>query len=62
MTFFGWMTERFNEHTSIIGIAFAILILGLVAGWFSRRITEDVQSVDPTDREAVAIVRTYAET
>lgn len=62
MTFFGWMTERFNEDTSIIGIAFAILMLGLVAGWFSRRITEEVQSVDPTDREAVAIGRTYAET
>jgi hypothetical protein len=45
-----------------MGIALAILMLGLVAAWFSRRITEEVKSVDPTDREAIAIVRTYAET
>jgi DHA3 family macrolide efflux protein-like MFS transporter len=40
MTFFGWMTEKFNEYTSVIGIGFVLFILSLAAAWFSRRLTD----------------------
>jgi DHA3 family macrolide efflux protein-like MFS transporter len=43
MTFFGWVTERFNEYTSVIGIGFVLFILGLLAAWFSSRIEEGVE-------------------
>jgi MFS family permease len=38
MTFFGWMTEKFNEYTSVIGIGFVLFILSLAAALFSRRL------------------------
>jgi len=61
MTFFGWMTERFDEYTSVIGIGLVLVTLGVVAAWFSRWVTDGVK-VDRTERETVTIAQTYAET
>jgi hypothetical protein len=49
---FRWMTERFNEHTSVIGIGVVLFLLALAAAWFSRRVTDagnpaDVSSATP---------------
>jgi MFS family permease len=35
MTFFGWITERFNEYTSVVGIGLVLFLLGITAAWFS---------------------------
>jgi len=40
MAFFGWITERFNEYTSVIGIGVVLFLLALTAAWFSRRVTD----------------------
>jgi len=52
MTFFGWMTERFNEYTSVLGIGFVLFLLALAAAWFSRRLKDagglaDVMAAKP---------------
>jgi MFS family permease len=38
MTFFGWITETFHERTGIVGIALVLLLMALVAAWFSRSV------------------------
>jgi DHA3 family macrolide efflux protein-like MFS transporter len=38
MTFFGWMVEAFDEYTSLIGIGMVLVVLGLAAAMFSRRL------------------------
>jgi len=48
MTFFGWMTERFNEYTSLTGIGFVLFMLGVVAAWYSRRVTDAGDAADGT--------------
>jgi hypothetical protein len=48
MTFFGWMTKRFNEYTSLTGIGFVLFMLGLVAAWYSRRVTDADAAADGT--------------
>ncbi|HEY6262382.1 MAG TPA: MFS transporter [Nitrospiraceae bacterium] len=50
MTFFGWMTERFNESTSVIGIGFMLFLLGVGAAWFSCRVSDADDSADETGR------------
>ena len=62
MTFFGWMTEKFNEHTSVIGIGCVLFLLALAAAWFSRRVTDGGDPADGMEREANTIVTTFAET
>ena len=62
MAFFGWMTERFNEHTSVIGIGVVLFLLALAAAWFSRRVTDAGYPADVLDRDAGTIVTTFAET
>ncbi|HSB44600.1 MAG TPA: MFS transporter [Nitrospira sp.] len=61
IAFFGWLTERFNEDTSVIGIGFVLFLLALVAAWFSRRVTDTGDPADVTEREARTIVRTFAD-
>ena len=62
MTFFGWMTERFNEYTSVIGIGFVLFLLALAAAWFSRRVTDPGDPANMVERDARTIVTTFAET
>jgi DHA3 family macrolide efflux protein-like MFS transporter len=38
ISFFGWLTEQVNEHTSVIGIGCVLFVLGVAAALFSRRI------------------------
>ena len=38
MSFFGWMIEKFDESTSMIGIGLVLFALALAAVWFRRRI------------------------
>ena len=51
MTFFGWMTERFNEYTSVIGIGFVLFLLAVAAAWFSRRLKDSGGLADGMDAE-----------
>jgi MFS family permease len=62
MAFFGWMTERLNEHTSVIGIGVVLFLLALAAAWFSRRVTDAGNPTDVSKRDAGTIVTTFAET
>jgi DHA3 family macrolide efflux protein-like MFS transporter len=62
MAFFGWMTERFNEHTSVIGIGVVLFLLALAAAWFSRRVTDAGNPADVSKRDAGTIATTFAET
>jgi MFS family permease len=62
MAFFGWMTERFNEHTSVIGIGVVLFLLALAAAWFSRRVTDAGNPADVSERDAGTIVTTFAKT
>jgi hypothetical protein len=48
MTFFGWITERFNEYTSVIGIGMVLFLLGITAAWFSYWMTNASDSVGGT--------------
>jgi MFS transporter, DHA3 family, macrolide efflux protein len=54
ISFFGWLTEQVNEHTSVMGIGCVLLMLGVAAAWFSRRIQtggdsgNDIESDPPT--------------
>ena len=48
MTFFGWITERFNEYTSVIGIGMVLFLLGITAAWFSYWRTNASDSVGGT--------------
>jgi len=41
ISFFGWMTELADESTSVLGIGFVFVLLGIAAAWFSCRITGD---------------------
>ena len=61
IAFFGWLTERFTEETSVIGIGFVLFLLALAAAWFSRRVTDAGDPADVTEREARTIVRTFAD-
>jgi MFS transporter, DHA3 family, macrolide efflux protein len=62
MAFFGWMTERFNEHTSVIGIGVVLFLLALAAAWFSRTVVDAGNPADVLERDASTIVTTSAET
>ena len=46
ISFFGWLTEQVNEHTSVIGIGFVLFLLGIAAALFSRRIKTGGDSSD----------------
>ena len=59
MAFFGWMTERFNEQTSVIGIGVVLFLLALAAAWFSRRVTDAGNPADVSERDAGTIVTTF---
>ena len=50
MTFFGWMTGRFDEYTSVIGIGCVLFILGMAAAWFSGQVAGANNSADETGR------------
>ena len=62
MTFFGWMTERFNEYTSVIGIGLVLFLLALFAAWFNRRLTDAGNPADITDHRADTNAGTFVET
>ena len=40
MTFFGWLTERYNSESSVVGIGIVLFLLALASVWFSHRVTE----------------------
>ena len=40
MTFFGWVTERYNSELSVVGIGFVLFLLALASAWFSHRVTD----------------------
>jgi len=48
MTFFGWMTERFNEYTSVIGIGLVLFLLSIAAAWFSCQVASVGDSAGET--------------
>ncbi len=62
MTFFGWMTERFNEYTSVIGIGLVLFLLALFAAWFNRRLADAGDPADIADHKASTNAGTFAET
>jgi MFS family permease len=62
MAFFGWMTERFNEDTSVIGIGVVLFLLALTAAWFSRRVTDAGNPADVSEGDAGMTVTTFGET
>jgi MFS family permease len=62
ISFFGWLTERVNETTSLIGIGFVLFLLGLAAAWFSRRIVGVDESAEGSEGDPVTVVSTLAET
>jgi MFS family permease len=61
MTFFGWMTERFNEYASVIGIGLVLFLLALAAAWFSRRVTETGDPADVTEGKAGAYMQRWGQ-
>jgi MFS family permease len=61
MTFFGWVTETFNESISVIGIGFVLFLLALAASWFSQRVPDAGDPADVTERDASTIVGALAE-
>lgn len=61
ITFFGWITETFNESISVTGIGFVLFLLALAAAWFSRWVMDACDPADITERKAGTIVRTLAE-
>lgn len=48
MTFFGWLTEQFDEYISVGGIGLVLFVLGVATLWFSGRVI-----VDPHQAETV---------
>lgn len=51
ISFFGWLTEQADEPTSLIGIGSVLLLLGIGAALFSRRIGGGSDSTDDADAE-----------
>jgi hypothetical protein len=49
ISFFGWLTEQANEYVSVIGIGVVLLVLGIAANWFSRRVTAPVNGTEPVE-------------
>ena len=60
ISFFGWLTEEANEHTSLIGIGFVLFGLGLAAALFSRRIQTGGDSTDDTDADPATVASGFA--
>ena len=60
MSFFGWMTERSNEYTSVIGIGCVLFLLGLAAALFSRRISVGGDSTDETEADPATVASGFA--
>lgn len=56
IAFFGWLTERFNEQTSVIGIGVVLFLLALAAAWFSRGVADAGNPADVLERDAGTIV------
>ncbi|HLZ35254.1 MAG TPA: MFS transporter [Nitrospira sp.] len=61
IAFFGWLTERFTEATSVIGIGVVLFLLALAAAWFSRRITDAGDPADVTECDARPMVGNLAD-
>lgn len=38
MTFFGWVTEAFDESASVIGIGMVLAVLAAASSWFKRNV------------------------
>jgi len=51
ISFFGAVTELANENTSVLGIGFVFVLLGVGAAWFSRQIT----GASASEREAITL-------
>ncbi|HEU4684509.1 MAG TPA: MFS transporter [Nitrospira sp.] len=60
--FFGWVTERVNEWTSLVGIGLVLFVLGLTAAWFRRRVSATVPAPETSRADAVPMPRSFAET
>jgi MFS family permease len=55
ISFFGWLTEQMNEHTSVIGIGVVLFSLGVAAALFSRRIPSGGDSPDQTEPDPATL-------
>jgi MFS transporter, DHA3 family, macrolide efflux protein len=60
ISFFGWLTEQANEHTSIIGIGMVLFMLGLAAAWFSRRIQTGGDPTEEIEAEPATVASGFA--
>jgi MFS family permease len=55
ISFFGWLTEQMNEHTSVIGIGCVLFSLGVGAALFSRRIPSGGDSPDEPEPDPATL-------
>ena len=60
ISFFGWLTEQANEHTSLTGIGFVLFLLGLAAAWFSQRIQSPGDSEDEPEPDPSTVASGFA--
>ena len=60
ISFFGWLTEQVNEHTSLLGIGCVLFLLGLAAAWFSRRIQSGGDSIDEPEPDPSTVASGFA--
>ena len=61
ISFFGWLTEQVNEHTSVIGIGVVLFGLGVAAALFSRRIqTRGDSSDDDIEPDPATVASGFA--
>jgi MFS family permease len=60
ISFFGWLTEQVNEHTSVVGIGIVLLMLGLAAAWFSRRIQSGGDTNDEIEPDPATVASGFA--
>jgi MFS family permease len=60
ISFFGWLTEQSNEHTSLLGIGFVFFLLGLAAALFSRRIDTGGDATEEPDPDPSTVASGFA--
>jgi MFS family permease len=60
ISFFGWLTEQVNEHTSLLGIGCVLFMLGLAAAWFSLRIQSGGDSADEPEPDPSTVASGFA--
>lgn len=60
ISFFGWLTEQVNEHTSLMGIGCVLFLLGLAAAWFSLSIQSGGDSAAEPEPDPSTVASGFA--